>query len=206
MQKIKDFIYFNRKEILITTISIIVFICYIFFNSGNTSKNSNTIVKEEILKEEKEDKKDISEEVKVVVDIKGEVIKPGTYEMVLGKRVIDVINVSGGLTSKADTSNINLSEKITDEMLIVIPSIDEVKKEEVNSKTTPKKEQNDDKISINTATIEELQKIKGIGEVKAKSIIEYRNQNGRFKTIEEITNVNGIGSSTFEKIKNYIKV
>lgn len=89
MQKIKDFIYFNRKEILITTISIIVFICYIIFNSGNTKENDNAIVKEEILKEEKEDKNDITEEVKVVVDIKGEVIKPGTYEMVLGKRVID---------------------------------------------------------------------------------------------------------------------
>lgn len=206
MQKIKDFIYFNRKEILITTISIIVFICYIFFNSGNTKENDNAIVKEEILKEEKDDKKDITEEVKVVVDIKGEVIKPGTYEMVLGKRVIDVINESGGLTTKADTSSINLSEKITDEMLIVIPSIDDEKSEIVNNKIPSKNEPNDGKISINTGNIDELKKIKGIGEVKAKSIIEYRNQNGKFKSIEEIKNVNGIGSSTFEKIKNYIKV
>ena len=206
MQKIKDFIYFNRKEILITTISIIVFICYIIFNSGNTKENDNAIVKEEILKEEKEDKNDITEEVKVVVDIKGEVIKPGTYEMVLGKRVIDVINESGGLTLKADTSSINLSEKITDEMLIVIPSIDDEKSEIVNNKIPSKKEPNDGKISINTGSIDELKRIKGIGEVKAKSIIEYLNQNGKFKSIEEIKNVNGIGNSTFEKIKNYIKV
>lgn len=205
MQKIKDFIYFNRKEILIVSVSIIAFLCYIFFNNESTTGMDNTIVEEEIIKE-KEEIKDEIEEIKVVVDIKGEVTKPGTYEMILGKRVIDVINESGGLTTKADTSNINLSEKITDEMLIVIPSKDDIKKEEINNKTTPKKEQNDGKVSINTASIDELKKIKGIGDVKAKSIIEYRNENGRFKSIEEITNVNGIGSSTFEKIKNYIKI
>lgn len=120
--------------------------------------------------------------------------------------MIDVINESGGLTLKADTSSINLSEKITDEMLIVIPSIDDEKSEIVNNKIPSKKEPNDGKISINTGSIDELKRIKGIGEVKAKSIIEYRNQNGKFKSIEEIKNVNGIGNSTFEKIKNYIKV
>ena len=64
----------------------------------------------------------------------------------------------------------------------------------------------DDKVSINDASLSELMTINGIGEVKAKSIVEYRNNNGRFKSIEDIKNVSGIGNSTFEKIKNYIKL
>lgn len=201
MQRLKDFIYYNRKELVILFVCIIIFMCYIFMNDNKDYK-SNDIVKEEIEKEKLNE--DFLE--KIVVDIKGEVVKPGIYEMAVGKRIIDVINESGGLTSIADTSNINLSEKISDEMLIIIPSKDEVKQGLTNNNTISLKEHHDGKISINTATVEDFMKIKGLGEVKSKSIIEYRNQNGRFKSIEEITNVTGIGNSTFEKIKNYIKV
>jgi len=122
-----------------------------------------------------------------------------------------VIEKAGGLTSKANVNDINLSEKVKDEMVIIIPSIDDIKKEEkIKTETNyiiPKNnEVIDKKISINTASKDILMTIQGIGEKKAEAIIEYRNKNGKFNSIEEIMNVSGIGKSIFDKIKNYIKI
>ena len=200
MQKIKDFIYYNRKEIIISLLFILFFISYIFItnNEVDTYQDSVEIVKEEPKEEVKTSKE-------IVVDIKGEVNKPGTYRLDDDKRLVDLITLAGGLTSRANTNEINLSEKLTDEMLIIIPSLNSDTKEEVITKPVIK-EKKDNKVSINNGTLEQLMTIKGIGESKARSIIEYREKNGRFVSIEDITKVSGIGLSTFEKIKDYIKV
>ena len=136
--------------------------------------------------------------------------------------------MAGGLSDKSDTSNLNLSKKLVNEMVIIVYSKDEIKKMKAQAeKTCPpcnnaclkesdekaklntqSKESNsqDGKININTATKDELLKINGIGETKANSIIEYRNKNGNFNNIEEIKNVSGIGDAAFEKIKNQITI
>lgn len=197
MQKYKDFIYYNRKEIITIIICISLFGGYILFK-----KDDSYIVEENIIKEEIIDKK-------LIIDIKGEINKPGTYEMNENDRIMDAIKISGGITDKADTSNINLSEKLKDEMLIIIPSLEEKKdivEETKKSNTITTKEIKDSKISINTASISELMKINGIGQAKAQAIVDYRNTNGLFKDIKDITKVSGIGNSTFEKIKEYIKI
>ena len=192
---------------------------------------------------------------KIKVEIKGMVLNPGVYELENGKRVNDLIEVSGGLLENANTNYLNLSKKLKDEMVIIVYSNDEINsfKENKNSnyenikiecncpdtindacmdigdishednityennsenKNSNSENKNldsnisdiDSKISINEASIEELTKVSGIGSSKAKSIIEYRKQNGNFKTIEDIMNVSGIGKSLFEKIKDYITV
>ena len=137
--------------------------------------------------------------------------------------------MAGGLKEDADTSIINLSKKVTDEMFIVIYTKDEIKKykeqtistEEIQKKIEEEilvidknndaeviHEENNDSnlVNINTATKEELLKISGIGDSKADSIIKYRKENGNFKLIEDIKNVSGIGEALFEKIKEYITV
>ena len=141
-------------------------------------------------------------------------------------RVVDVIEKAGGLTTNANTSVINLSKKITDEMVIIIYSNQQVKeftKTKEQEKQVQEKciqidenalkndacilnEQKDTnkKVSLNKATIEELMTLSGIGESKAKEIINYRETNGEFKTIEDIKNVPGIGESLFAKIKENI--
>ena len=222
MQKIKDFIYYNRKEIIIATILLFVFISYIFI----TNNEKEEYIEENIIKENKIDevKEDVETIYEFVIDIKGEVNSPGTYKLNENERVIDAIDKAGGLNKNADTTNINLSEKVYDEMVIYIPSKEDNNKESTvkytnnnavnNKKNTTiqnnnqkdNKQISDGKISINNANINELMTIKGIGETKAQRIIEYRNNNGRFNSIEEITNVSGIGKTTFEKIKNYIKI
>ena len=197
MKKYLDFIYFNRKEIITVLIMLSLFGIYYF-----TSNNKESI-KEEIVIE-----KEVSS--KLVVDIQGEVKTPGVYELDSGKRINDVITLAGGLTVDADVSNINLSEKITDGMLINISKKEELIEEDEIIKETKKEvvttTSKDNKISINNASLNELMKINGIGRVKAESIINYRNTNGKFKSIEELTKVNGIGKATFEKIKDYIKL
>ena len=200
MQKIKDFIYYNRKEIIISLLFILFFISYIFItnNEVDTYQDSVEIVKEE-------PKEEVKTSNEIVVDIKGEVNKPGTYRLDDDKRLVDLITLAGGLTSRANTNEINLSEKLTDEMLIIIPSLNSDTKEEVITKPVIK-ETKDNKVSINNGTLDQLMTIKGIGESKAKRIIEYREKNGRFGSIEDITKVSGIGLSTFEKIKDFIKV
>ena len=185
MRKYLDLIYFNRKEIIIALIMLTGFFIFKIFN--------NKDVEIEPIKETIEEKQ-IS---KIIIDIKGEVNNPGSYEIDDGKRIKDAIELAGGLTKEAYIDNINLSSKLNDEMLIIIP-----KKEEQEEKTVIK----DTKISINTANINELMNISGIGKSKAQSIIDYRNKHGRFNSINDIMNVSGIGQSTFDKIKDYIKV
>ena len=210
-------------------------------------------------------------------DIKGNVKNPGVYEINKNTTINDVIKMAGGLNKTAYTDNINLSKKVTDEMVIYINSkgeIDKIKslnscnctpiytykecveKEVINATekinyeiiesipiennkdndvnedtinvvteyqeeevTTKIEEAIEEKpttaiieleteslININTCELEELKTLKGLGEKKALKIIEYRDNNGLFKSIEEIKNVSGIGEATFNAIKDFIKV
>jgi len=198
----------------------------IFYLNTQKEKPVEEISTNEILEEEPKEKY-------FYVDIKGEVKKKGTYKIEEGKRVIDVINLAGGLTSNADTSANNLSMKIKDEMVIIIYSKAQIKdfktvkkeealikeacndnandlkndscikQEEITSNKKVQKEEKKDKVSINSGTLEELMTLPGIGESKAKSIIEYRKEN-KFENIEDIKNVSGIGDALYEKIKNHI--
>ena len=193
MKKYLDIIYFNRKEIIIVIVMLLGFTSFTFFSkSNNDYVIEKSIEKEEIMPE------------KIIVDIKGEVNSPGSYEIDQGKRIKDIIEIAGGLKDDASTDNINLSSKLTDEMLIVIPKKEEEK--DTNNQSIVINSQLDNKISINTANLNELMSISGIGKTKAQSIIDYRINNGRFNSINDIMNVSGIGKSTFEKIKDYIKV
>ena len=161
-----------------------------------------------------------------MVDIKGAVKNPGVYTTDCSDNVSDIIRLAGGLTDDADTSVTNLAKQITNEMVIIIYTKEEVKNSNVVDTVIKVVEQecicpniqNDgcinDKITdtiggnklinINTATADELKSIPGIGEVKAKAIINYRNNNGKFKKIEDIQNVDGISIKLYEEIKIYL--
>ena len=139
--------------------------------------------------------------------------------------MIDVINLAGGLTEEADTSVINLSKKIKDEMVIIIYSKDQVqdfeKTKEIENQVQDKCAKSEEysinndaciktesiimgKININTATKEELMTLQGIGESKANDIIKHRDTNGKFNSIEDIKKVTGIGENIFASIKENI--
>ncbi len=158
----------------------------------------------------------------IKIDIKGEVKKPGVYEVTENMNVNDAIKMAGGLKKGASTDNINLSKTLKNEMVIIIskklkenikntikndalPSSSEVIGELKNSDTNNIQNDSNKLISLNKGSLDELMTIPGIGEQKAKQIIEYRNSNV-FTSIEDIKNVSGIGELLFEKIKDYITI
>ena len=219
-----------RKAVYPITIILIIFtiICVLYVkNNLNNNKYNNIEIVSDIVKNEIE----LVEEnnTKYNIDIKGAVKNPGVYQLESNLTVNDAINIAGGLTKNADTSIINLAKKLTDEMVIIIYTKEEVKKSNIvdtvikvvekecicpniqndgclNDEITDNITNSDtgNLVNINTASQEELQTINGIGEGKAKSIIEYRNTNGNFKSIEDIKNVEGIGDKLYEQIKIYI--
>lgn len=160
-------------------------------------------------------------EEKIFVDVKGAVKKPGVYEMISSDRVVDAIKMAGGLKSNASTNNINLSKMVSNEMVIYVFTKSEITTKvassvpcECETITVNNCVDNgegtgtntSDKVNINKASKEELMKLNGLGESKAEAIITYRNNNGMFKTIEDIKNVSGIGDALFDKIKDFITV
>lgn len=145
----------------------------------------------------------------IVVEIKGEVKNPDVYKMEEGSIIKDLIEKAGGLTPEANIDKINRAAKLNPNQLIIIPNINNIEENTLGESALIHSNPNEsgkELININTASLEELTKINGIGEVKAKSIIEYREQNGGFKSIEEIKNIKGIGEKTFEKLKDSITI
>ena len=153
------------------------------------------------------------EDSNIKVDIKGAVKDPGVYEIKKGSRVTDLIKLAGGGTSDADLDATNLSAKLNDEDCIVINKKGEGGKIQPIQNTpqgaTASSSGSGDKdsiININTASKEELMTLTGIGEAKAGVIIEYRDQNGGFKSVDELTEVGGIGEKTLNKFKDKIDI
>lgn len=143
----------------------------------------------------------------IVVEIKGEVVSPDVYEISEGSIIRDLITKAGGLTNEANIDKINRADKLRDNQLIVIPNKNDLSNANTNINISKEGNTSEDGIiNINTASLEELQKINGVGEVKAKSIINYREKNGGFKSIDEMKNIEGIGDKTFEKMKDQITI
>ena len=216
----------NKKVIIPVSFFIIlisIFFIYYFYNDEDT--NEVALIDLEPTTEEK------TNSLKFYIDIKGSIKKPGVYLVEEGMIVNDAIKLAGGLKTGAITSNINLSQKLTSEMVIYIfnkkdfttKEIGEVKTDVIcttniidvttptitneiktSNETTSIASQNS-KVNINTASKEELMTLSNIGASKADAIIIYRNEN-KFKTIEEIMNVAGIGESVYAKIKDSITV
>lgn len=204
----------DKKIKLLSLIIIIIFLIgFIFYYSKNNEenlKNDDITYIEETTTQEKRKEKNY-------IDIKGSVKNPGVYEFKENDRVIDAIKYAGGLIKNANTSNINLSQKLKSEMVIYVYNNNEIKNNnniscnticetnviEVNNCIDDKK---DNLVNINTATMEELMSLTGIGESKAKNIIKYREENGLFKSVEEIKNISGIGDTLFNQIKDNISI
>lgn len=202
-EEILVFLKQNVFTILLSIASSIVIVVGILFfiNYNKVEEKDYSQVNSQISEvkvDSKEEEKQIPE--KIFIDIKGAVNNPGVYEFTKDDRIKDAIEKAGGILEDADLTTINLSQKLKDQMLIVIPKVGE--KVASNSSSNSNK----NTININLATKEDLMKITGVGETKAKAIIDYRENKGEFKKKEDITKVKGIGKGTFEKIKDEIDV
>ncbi len=198
----------------------------ILASGSKESTNGNSQNNEKVKNEDEE-------EEMMAVHITGEVKNPGVVKVKQGSRIEDIIEAAGGLTENADITDVNLAYVVEDGMKIRIPSNDEEELSKENGGENGQEQNTKNEyitqdsgkgvilseesgenfsstentvININTANETELEELPGIGPSLASRIIEHRNKNGKFKDIEDIKNVTGIGDSKFEKIKSLIKV
>ena len=231
-------ILIRKYKYLITIILVLFIVLLGVIIKVNLHTNKELNIDKDMFSYETEEKKETNNR-EYKVDIKGAIVNPGVYIGNDTTRVIDIIDMAGGLLENSDITVINLSKKVFDEMVIIIYTKEEVEKmlngeelnydniitdkevlfpdikndavieEEINTNNETKDENTKEEISIvniNTASLDELDTLPGIGPSKAQNIIDHRNVNGKFQSIEEILNVNGIGTSLYEQIKIYITV
>lgn len=215
----------NKKKVLMIGVVCVIItiggiLYWIFQNVDNDEYIDLESVENNMATiENSENNERIEEKQKIVVHISGNVVNPGVISLEEGSRIIDAINNAGGLTSEADITKINLAYILEDAQKIYIPSKNDeentvyVSKESgdngvVTSSSGKEESQKEEKlmININTANKEEFEKLPGIGSSIATRIVDYRKENGKFNTIEDIKNVSGIGEAKFNNIKSYICV
>lgn len=222
---------FNKKnKIIITIITILLLFVGVYFVYSKSDDSEivyfdNGIENENKENNNKEEKTKIEEHNKIIIHISGSVANEGILELDENSRISDAIEKAGGLKEGADLSQINLAYVLSDGIKIHIPNVNEneenkedkteiyINKESgVKTILEEEKEVKQDqlklnqKININNADVKQLSQLPGIGEATAQKIIDYRKENGRFNSIEEIKNVKGIGDNKFEKIKEFVSV
>lgn len=198
--------------IIIIAIGLLIFGTYKAIQNRMNSEEglANDISTGEIITEKTEEKSD--EDDYIYVHVIGEVKNNGIIKLKAGDRLINAIEAAGGVTEQADLSQINLAYVLSDGNKIRIPNIND-KNDNTNYITNGSgenviigEEKNNAKININIATQSELETITGVGPSTAAKIIEYRNKNGKFKKIEDIKKVGGIGEGKFNNLKDEITV
>lgn len=220
-EKIQEFLENNKWQIVTIVIAIIVTLIFVLptrhsdsdtfeISSSSTSQISKVStsvpqVKSSVTRKE------------IFVDIKGAVKHPGLYKAKSNQRLAYIIQQAGGLENNADVSKLNYAHKLSDQMMIYVPKqgenytgdvIIELQSEDTMSSDTSNSNTTEDnnKINLNTATKEQLTQLNGIGDKKAELIISYRDEHGKFKTIDELKNVSGIGDKTFAAISDKLTV
>lgn len=205
----------NKKQKIIVVVLIIIMCIVIgYYIISKTEKYDYSDIEKisNIIEEDQEVDDNIIEN-KIVIHITGEVEEEGVIELEKGARISDAIEEAGGTTKEADLSNVNLAYSLSDGQKVKIPNINE-KDEEIivveekagDNIIIEGNKSKEEKININKAAQTEIETLPGIGPSTALKIINYRNEHGKFKNIEDIKNVSGIGDSKFENIKEYICV
>ncbi|WP_453994845.1 helix-hairpin-helix domain-containing protein [Bacillus nitroreducens] len=198
---------FNDKKIklLFMVLGICIGIFIVFYQVFDKEPQGDLNLDEELALETESNLEPVSvEEAKnIFVDIKGAVHNEGVYEAREGMRVKDIVDLAGGFIEEAEVRQVNMAERVEDEMVIYVPRIGE-ELTEVDSNTISDKAKG--KVSLNKATQEEFETLSGIGPSKAAAIISYREENGPFKKLEDLMQVSGIGEKSFEKIKDSLKL
>jgi len=199
---------FIRKEPLkIGLISVVALLglAYLLTRPTQTkerTESEGTFYSEESLMESDRPK----EKTRQFIDLKGAVIRPGMYEIKAGQRLIEIVETAGGFTEEADPQQVNFSQILDDQMVIVVPKLGDDSPNQLGSQDQIGLEVRDGRVNINQADVRELQSLNGIGAKKAEEIIQYREKNGLYQSIEELGKVSGIGEKTLESLMESITI
>ena len=215
-----DFFMKWKFYILIILIMLITFFFYLFNDNNsdlkqNSQEGQSKLSDQQITNNKKLNKKEVSiqkdntKETKIFIDIKGAVKHPNVYEMASSNRVIDALNKAEVLKD-ADLSQLNLSEKLVDQKLIYVPKKGEnsmkINSQQSTLNSSDVKINTNQPLNLNSATEEQLKNIPGIGPSKAKDILNYREKNNGFNSINDLMKIKGFGKKTFEKLKEHFTI
>lgn len=233
MERMLDFFYHHKRFLWIF---VILFVGGIFsiwaFSYDNVLEQEEIVSDSSVVEKEEKVPEDFLEDSNIFdgseecyrVDVKGMVLHPNVYEIKPNTRIYEVLTMAGGVIEGATTENINLSKKVTDEMVIYVFSKEEydlikptkkneysyeiteeiVKGESIIESDQDTLEDSRIQVSLNYGSIEDFIKINGLGKAKAENIITYREEHGSFESVEEVKEVSGIGEALYEKIKDYL--
>jgi len=203
-------LYWIKKNMYIFIVIAAVVIFFIFIGKKErTTPLSASLISSEL---EEPIEAPLTEEAPVeqaqtaVVDVKGEVMKPGIYEIQEGDRIQDIIDRADGFTENADILQVNLAQIVQDEMVVLIPAVGQEEETAVSASAGAGEQTNNGKIKINTASSEELTQLPGIGPAKAEAIVAHRDNHGLFQTPEDLLEISGIGEKTLETLIEHIQV
>ena len=191
----------NKIKIIVIIIVIVIIIAGVVISKIGYEENYEDLDVFDTAGQEIIEENQIEETNKIKIHILGQVNYNGILELEEGSRIDDAIKKAGGITDQADITKINLAYKLSDGQKLYIPSITDEETEYILEN-----EKIEEKININTATQTELETLPGVGPSLALKILNYRKENGKFKTIEEIQNVSGVGENKYEEIKEKITV
>ncbi|WP_408021374.1 helix-hairpin-helix domain-containing protein [Staphylococcus epidermidis] len=215
-----DFFMKWKLYILIILIMLTTFFFYLLNDNNNdliqnSQERQSKISDQQIKNSKKLNKKEVSiqkdntKETKIFIDIKGAVKHPNVYEMSSSNRVIDALNKAEVLKD-ADLSQLNLSEKLVDQKLIYVPKKGEnsmkINSQQSTLNSSDVKINTNQPLNLNSATEEQLKNIPGIGPSKAKEILNYREQNHGFNSIDDLMKIKEFGKKTFEKLKEHFTI
>lgn len=178
-------------------IKIMMLIILLLFGVSACGQEESEQLSLETMETEEPIEEDGDADDRIFVYVCGAVLCEGVYEMPSGSRVYEAIQKAGGFADDAAVTSVNQAEVLQDEMQLYIATIEEAEAEQI---------QDDGKVDLNNATKEQLMTLPGVGESKAGLIIQYREEHGKFQTIEDVMNISGIKEGLFGKIKEYIKV
>lgn len=192
----------REKKLAIALVAILVFaIGALLWNQDDISLQNTSLPMYQQQAEPKA--KEVEKQAQIAtIDVKGAVKKPGIYKLTMPVRLYQLLEAAGGTSEVADVNRINLAKVIADGSMIYIPK----KGEQMPTEASPIQNKETDKINLNTATLEELETLEGLGPTKAKAIIQYRGEHGGFRSVDELLQVSGIGERTLERIKEKIFV
>lgn len=193
-------LFFKYKAILLSSVLgiICIFLIAIFFKTTDDIEYTEPVEVNNSVSANEETEEVIDNEY-IYVEIKGAVKHPDVYKISKDARIKDLI-ILGDPLPNADLNSINQSEKLHDEKSVYVPvkgEVVEIKESETSEKSV---------VNINTATKDELMRLNGVGEKKAETIIEYREENGLFNKKEDLMNIPGIGQKTFENLQEHIEI
>ncbi len=202
----------KKQQLLIGSgIFICITIIGVFFIWYKQKENSTWETLPSSSSSEMVSKQSESQSATITVDIKGEVVRPGVYELPHDARMQKLVQMACGFTKKAQQKEINLAQKLQDQQMIYVPNHKEISPKNIGDSSTLNEikdgtNDNTEKVNINAADLTQLQTLSGIGIKKAEAIIAYREENGNFKSIDELKEVSGIGEKTVEKLRASITI